>query len=86
MEAILTYHLRDSPVYASELIDTLLEQAMSILEHLKRGRILPEIDDPSVRELFVSPYRMMYSLEENLIRIIGIVHMSRGLRNYWREQ
>ena len=45
------------------------------------GRIVPEYDDPGIRELIVGAYRVVYRYheEQNLVRVVGVVHSSRLL-------
>jgi len=38
------------------------------------GRKVPEIDDESVREIFIYSYRILYEIKSGQIYIIGIVH------------
>ena len=56
---------------ASETLDSLPEH----------GRIIPEFNDKSLREIFVSRYRIMYEIQVAEIIIIAVVHMSRDLQN-----
>ena len=85
LEAILTYLQRDSPRYASNLLDDLLSRARSLTEHPHRGRIVPEVDDDSLREIFVDQCRMIYYIENERIKIVSVVHASRDLIQFWRE-
>ena len=40
------------------------------------GRVVPEYKDPALRELFWKNYRLVYSIEEDRILIVAIVHGS----------
>jgi plasmid stabilization system protein ParE len=40
----------------------------------ERARVVPEVDDPSVREVFVFRYRMLYQVAEEQVRILAVVH------------
>jgi plasmid stabilization system protein ParE len=45
------------------------------------GRVVPEHADPNIRELIVSPYRLIYRYlpARNRVQIIAVVHSSRQL-------
>jgi toxin ParE1/3/4 len=42
--------------------------------------VVPEINDSSVRELFVFNYRLMYRVGESLVEIIAFVHGARDFQ------
>jgi len=58
----------------------------SLNEFYKRGRVVPEFGDPNIRELFVREYRLIYSIEENHIVLLGLVHGKRDLKTLWRKE
>ncbi len=60
LEKIIDYLERDSRVYAAGFIDDVFERAHSMIEHPKKGRVVPEVDDPSLREVFIDQYRLIY--------------------------
>jgi toxin ParE1/3/4 len=49
LEAIGAYIERDSAWYAKAVISKIVETAESIAQFPELGRIVPEIDDPSIR-------------------------------------
>jgi plasmid stabilization system protein ParE len=50
-----------------------------------RGRVVPELDDQSIRELFVFEYRLMYRVEEARVVVVSFLH---GAREFaaWRSK
>ena len=46
-------------------------------DFLEMGRIVPEIDDPNVRELFVYSYRLIYEINPDGLEILAIIHGKR---------
>jgi plasmid stabilization system protein ParE len=52
--------------------------ARSLRRFSRRGRVVPEIRDESVRELFVKSYRLIYEIEESRIVILPFLHGSRN--------
>ena len=47
--------------------------------HPKLGRVVPEYEDETIRELIVGNYRVVYRLRGQRIGIIAVVHASRDL-------
>ena len=43
------------------------------------GRVVPEISNPSIRELLVYSYRLIYEISPNGIEILAIIH---GKQNF----
>jgi len=41
------------------------------------GRIVPELDDPNIRELILRNYRIIYRIFEKEVQIIRLFHGSR---------
>ena len=55
---------RDSPSYAASL-SLKAEKAAASLDHFPyRGRAVPEYDDPTIREIQVGSYRLIYQVTE----------------------
>ncbi len=70
---------RDSPSYAASL-SLKAEKAAASLDHFPyRGRAVPEYDDPTIREIQVGSYRLIYQVTEAKVWIIGFVHVARDL-------
>lgn len=60
VEAAAEYIAQDSPRYASVLVREARDAARSLATLAKRGRVVPEIGDDSIRELFVANHRFIY--------------------------
>ncbi len=43
----------------------------------ERGRIVPELEQPNIRELLVRKYRMIYELFDTRVEILGFIHGAR---------
>ena len=80
LEEAADYIARDSAYYASAFVCEAQEAANSLCQMAKRGRIVPEFDDPSIRELFVRNYRLIYKITEQNVYVIAFIH---GSRNLW---
>jgi hypothetical protein len=42
--------------------------------------VVPEIDDPAIRELLVNNYRLIYRIEPQRIAILAFLHGARDLK------
>ena len=51
----------------------------------ERGRIVPEFVNPTVRELFVGSYRLIYQITEQDVYIIGFIHGASDLLVVWEQ-
>ena len=86
LEEAADYIARDSPHYAAACVRETCDAARSLVHLAERGRVVPEFDDPSIRELFVRSYRLIYQVTERLVYIIGFVHGARNLRALWERK
>jgi toxin ParE1/3/4 len=86
LDEVVEYIAQDSPQAATDF----LERALSIADGLstlsERGRIVPEVGDATIRELFVGRYRLLYRVEETRIAVIGFLHGARDFAAWRREQ
>src|SRR5438128_332188 len=86
LEAIFEYIARDSRYYATVFVQEAREASRSLARLPRRGRVVPELRDRSIRELFVMNYRMIYQVSRKEVAIIGMVHGSRDLWALWRRE
>ena len=71
----------DSPHYAEKFILELMNAVDHLASFPEVGRQLPDVADPSVRELVVAPYRVVYQVGGSVISIAAVVHSSRDLNS-----
>lgn len=86
LESIAEYISRDSPYYASAFIEEVLDVGKTLNVFPERGRRVPEINDPDIREIFVKEYRLIYRVEEDRITILGFIHGRRDLTSLWDRE
>jgi toxin ParE1/3/4 len=70
-------HQREAAVGFSTL---LVEKALSLNNHPLRGRVVPEINNPSVRELVFKSYRIIFQISEQSrsVAVLRFWHAARG--------
>lgn len=60
VDAIAAYIARDSAHYAAAVVRQLLSSARRLAEFPRSGRVVPEVEEESLRELLVYSYRLVY--------------------------
>lgn len=71
----------DSPYYGKKIINTIVNKADALENFPLMGRMVPEIMNESVREIFIYSYRIIYEIIDNKISILGVVHGKRDFIN-----
>ena len=74
---------RDSRFYAAALVQETRAAARSLRTFAERGRVVPEIDAPDIRELFIGSYRLIYQVTAERVFILAFVHGTRDLTALW---
>jgi toxin ParE1/3/4 len=80
LEAIALFIARDDPVAAVAWVDRLVERAHAIAKAPRAGRVVPEVGDPAIREVFLKSYRIIYRTEAHRILVLTILEGHRRLR------
>ena len=62
LEEAADYIARDSAYYAAAFVREVQEAARSLNNFAERGRTVPELKDPGLREIFVRSYRLIYQV------------------------
>lgn len=77
--AIEEYYLTLSPDFAEIIIREILTRTDMLGQFPQSGRKVPEINDPSIREIIYRNYRIIYHYtpEDNRIEILTLFHSSR---------
>jgi len=79
VESIASFIERDSSFYAKAVVTKIVDLSRSLVSMPNRGRIVPELEDQNIRELFVYSYRLIYQIRKDTILIIAVVHGKRQL-------
>ena len=79
LAAIAEYIARDSEYYAAAFVQEIKEAAASLAEFAERGQMVPEFGDPSIRELLVESYRLVYRVSEKRVVILTLIHGARRI-------
>lgn len=80
MNNIAEYIAKDSELYAAIQTERFFSSANVLENQIRTGRIVPEIDNESIRELIEGFYRIIYRIvDENRIDILTIHHSRRSI-------
>lgn len=72
VEKIGSFIEKDSPFQARRVVQLIIKETRRLREHLRLGKMIPEVEEDRYRELRVFSYRILYKiLDENRITIIG---------------
>ena len=77
LKQIFEYIAMDSRFYAKKVVNNIVEKSMSLDLSPRRGRVVPEMNDPEIREIFIYSYRLMYQITPDNIYILGVIHGKR---------
>jgi len=86
LESIAEFISKDSEFYASALVQEVLDAGDSLAELYERGRVLPELGNKSIREIFIKDYRLIYSIEISRVVILGLIHGKRDLNTLLKKK
>ncbi len=86
LEALAEYIAKDSPYYAAAFAQELLYAGGTLNTFAERGRIVPEIGNPTIREVFIESYRLIYKIEDARTIVIALVHGARDLKALWEKE
>lgn len=71
---------QDSPERAGKFVDQIIEHAETLSDKPLRGRTVPEISNPDIRELIFKKYRIVYRVKGNSLYILTVFEGHRLLR------
>jgi toxin ParE1/3/4 len=74
----------DSKYYAGAFVREIRDAARSLRQLAQRGRIVPELEAPVIRELLVGNYRLIYHIGTTDVIILAVIHGARDLASLWK--
>jgi toxin ParE1/3/4 len=79
LDDAMAFIARDRPETAMAWLELILDAGASLAELPDRGRIVPELARVDVRELIISPYRLIYRRDTDDVTITMVSHERRVL-------
>ena len=80
LHEIVRFIARDNPRRAESFGYELMSRTEILHEHPQAGRVVPEYQNPRIREIIYRPYRIVYrhDREQKLAEIARVWHAARG--------
>jgi len=86
LDEVIEYIARDSQQAAVQVLEEALRAGASLAMLSERGRIVPELNDPTIRELLVFKYRLLYQVEDHRVLIVAFLRGARDFATWWETQ
>jgi toxin ParE1/3/4 len=78
LEQLYAFTATYSEVAARNLINRLVVRADALGDFPDLGRVVPELENPDLRELIESPYRIIYRVLRSEVEILTVFHGARS--------
>lgn len=80
LDQIADYISLDNPVVAKKLVQDAFDRVERLNQHPKLGKSVQELEESVYRELVVSPCRIFYRQENDVVYIIHVMRVEQLLR------
>jgi plasmid stabilization system protein ParE len=84
LDEAVAYVAQDSLTAAQQLLESALNMAESLAVFDGRGRMVPELEETSIRELLVQRYRLIYEVFDTKVEILAFIHGARDFAK-WQQ-
>jgi plasmid stabilization system protein ParE len=64
----------------ARLVEEVFQRAQALADHPDMGRVLPEFDQPFLRELIHPPFRIVYRRDPRRVRVVRVWRSERLLQ------
>jgi toxin ParE1/3/4 len=81
LRAIYDYIALDSKFYARNTVRNIVERAAKVSDTPEIGRIVPELGEEKIREVFIYSYRIIYQIFPDKLTVLAVVHGYRDLHD-----
>lgn len=79
VQSVRRFIEQDSPHYAQLVVQRLIVSVERLPAFPQSGRMVPEVNDPAIREVIQGSYRIVYRLIHGEIHILTVHHTARVL-------
>lgn len=88
LQAIFDFISRDSKIYAARYVKALIIATNKLETMPRSGRMVPEFENPELREVIYRAYRIVYRIvgEVEDIEILSVVHGARDMKAALSEE
>jgi plasmid stabilization system protein ParE len=78
VDEAVEYIAHDDPFAALSWLEHILERVKAFARFPDSGRMVPETQREDIREIIVSPYRVLYRRRDDRVEIVAIRHQARA--------
>ncbi|TAL33151.1 MAG: type II toxin-antitoxin system RelE/ParE family toxin [Spirochaetes bacterium] len=71
----------ESGYYAKKVLVSVVTRADVLKDFPQMGRMVPEFQNPSIREIIVYSYRIIYEIHGDAVEILAVIHGKRNLED-----
>lgn len=80
MDAIRTWYIKQGiPDIGERFVEEIVGRVEALRNHPEMGRIVPEFEQPFLRELIYPPFRIVYRRDPKHVRILRVWRSERQL-------
>ena len=79
LEQIVDFIARDTERYAAQVAADVIGAVERAADFPGAGRVVPELNDNSIREVFVYSYRIICRVTKDAIHVAAVIHGARDL-------
>ncbi len=79
LRAIFKYIELDSKFYANKVVYDIIDRASILNDLPTQGRIVPEVNESNIREIFIYSYRIIYQISSEGIEVLTVIHGRREI-------
>lgn len=73
LEEVLTWYTEEGmPEVGERLLAEVFDRVQALADHPDMGRVVPEFDQPFLRELIRPPFRIVYRSDPQRVRIVCV--------------
>jgi len=76
------YIAKDSEVYARSFIQRIVLAVEKLTNFPRLGRVVPEADEETIRELLYQNYRIIYRIKGERVEVLTVIQGSRDLGSF----
>jgi len=79
LEDICEFISKDSFHYAQITAQKIFSSVENLISYPELGRIVPELNNPEIREIILGSYRIIYRYKNDEVEILSVYHSARLL-------
>jgi addiction module RelE/StbE family toxin len=80
LKHIHDYNSKDSLIYANRVIEKIILRIEQLEKFPRSGRVVPELNNISIRELIQHNYRIIYKVASQKVYIVSIHHSAKMIK------